>query len=81
MSVDGDLISTLNPVCQSSYLAGTTNLNHPLIAYSNGNLGSLTFITCLGSVGVFVTSFSTNAYVTASGPLILGSAPWDFNNS
>ena len=75
MSVDGALISTLNPVCQSSYLAGTTNLNQPLMAYSKGNLGSLTLITCFGSVGVLVTSFSTKAYVTASGPLILGSAP------
>ena len=51
------------------------------MAYSKGNLGSLTFTTYLGSVGVFEISLSTNDCVTASGPLTFGSDPYDFNNS
>lgn len=51
-SVDGDLRVTLKTLCHTSWAVGV-HLNHPLIAYSCGNLVvSLPIVFSIGSVAL-----------------------------
>ena len=56
------------------------NLNHPLIAYSWGNLFSVAVTYYFGSVGDFITSPSKGDLVISSAKILLGSGPCYFKS-